>query len=46
MLSLRDFILGFAKEYSVIHFDEIESGVFVDKIKEDIYLMRNGEVKE
>ena len=44
MISLGDFINEFSKEYNVQHIDDVESGVFVAKVKEDIYLMKNVEV--
>lgn len=45
MVSLTEFLDDFSKNYSVQRFDDIESGIFVTKIKEDIYLMKNVEVK-
>lgn len=45
MISLVDFIKEFSKEYSVQHFDDVESGVFVENIKGDIYLMKDVSVK-
>ena len=45
MVSLTEFLDDFSKNYSVQRFDDIESGVFVTKIKGDIYLMKNVEVK-
>ena len=45
MVSLVEFLDDFSKNYSVQHFDDIESGIFVAKITEDIYLMKNVEVK-
>ena len=46
MVGLNEFLDNFSKEYSVQHFDDIETGIFCAKIKEDIYLMKNVEVKQ
>lgn len=46
MLTVSEWLGNFSKNYSVQHYDDIESGTFVAKIKEDIYLMNNAEVKE
>lgn len=46
MVSLVDFLDEFSRDFSVQHFDDIETGIFCAKIKEDVYLMKNVEVKE
>jgi len=46
MISLADFINEFSRDYSVQNFDDINSGIFVAKVKEDIYLMKNVDVRE
>ena len=46
MISLVDFIKDFSDNYSVQHFDDIDHGIFVAKIKGDIYLMNHAEVKK
>ena len=46
MISLVDWLKNLSEDYSVQHFDDVESGIFVDKIKEDIYLIKNAEVKK
>lgn len=46
MLTLSEWLSDFSKEYSVHHYDDIESGTFVAKVKDDIYLMKDAEVKE
>lgn len=46
MISLKDFIKDVSDNYSVQHFDDIEEGIFVAKIKGDIYLMNHAEVKQ
>lgn len=45
MVSLTDWIKDLSENYSVNRFDDINSGIFVAKIKEDIYLMNHAEVK-
>lgn len=45
MVSLVDWLKDLSENYSVHKFDDIESGIFVAKITEDIYLMNNAEVK-
>ena len=39
-MDLRDFIIGFSEEYTVQHIDDAREGIFVDKLKEDIWLSR------
>jgi len=41
----KDFIKEFAEAYSVMYFDDIESGTFVKEIVDGTYLMSNAEVK-
>ena len=41
MISLKDFIKDVSDNYSVQHFDDIDHGIFVAKITEDIYLMNH-----
>lgn len=45
-VTLIDFINEFSKNYSVQHFDDICAGIFIAKVKEDIYLIENAEVNE
>ena len=45
-MRLSDFIKNFSNEYSVHRLEDIEAGVFKEKIKDDIYLVKNAEVKE
>ena len=45
-MEITEFLDNFSKEYSVQHFDDIDNGIFCAKIKEDIYLMKNVEVKQ
>ena len=42
----EDFIKDFAKKYSVVYLDDIDSGVFVKEVVNGTYLMSNAEVKE
>ena len=46
MLSIGEWLKDLSENYSVEKFEDIESGVFVAKVKEDIYLMNHSEVKE
>lgn len=41
-----DWLSDLSKNYSVQHFDDVESGIFVAHVKGDIYLMNHAEVKE
>lgn len=45
-MNLIDWLLDLSENYSVQKFDDIESGTFVAKIKDDIYLMNHVDVKE
>lgn len=45
-MNLIDWLLDLSENYSVQKFDDIESGTFVAKIKDDIYLMNHADVKE
>ena len=45
MISLTDFIKDISDNYTVENFDDIDGGIFVAKITEDIYLMNHSEVK-
>ena len=46
MMSLRDFIIDFSKEYSVHRLDDVKSGTFIRVVKGDVYLMYNATVKD
>ncbi|WP_292749761.1 hypothetical protein [Methanobrevibacter sp.] len=46
MLTVSEWLGNFSKNYSVQHFDDIESGIFVAKVKEDVYLLKHVEVKK
>ena len=46
MLSVSAWLQDLSQNYSVEQFDDIESGVFVEKVKGDIYLMNHKEVSE
>lgn len=46
MISLKEFIKEFSEEYSVKKFEDIDGRIFKAKIKGDIYLISNAEVKE
>ena len=41
-----EFIIRFAEKYSVHRLEDIESGMFKEVIKDDIYLIEDAEVKE
>ena len=48
MLSISEFISEFARDYSVVYFEDYQGradGVLVSEIKKDICLVRNTEVK-
>ena len=45
MVSLVDWILDLSENYSVHRFDDVESGAFVAKVKDDVYLMNHAKVK-
>lgn len=40
-MDLKEFIINFSEEYTVQHIDDAHEGIFIDKIKEDIWLIRN-----
>lgn len=42
----EEWLKEFAETYSVVHFDDIESGIFVQEIVNGTYLMSNAEVKK
>ena len=44
MLTKADFIRNFAAQYSVQHINDVERGVFMEEIKQDIYLLENCQV--
>ncbi len=46
MITIQEWLTNLSENYSVNKFEDIESGTFVAKIKSDIYLMNNAEVKE
>ena len=46
MLTITEWLNDLSENYSVQHFDDIESGIFCERIKGDIYLMKHAEVKE
>ena len=46
MITITEWLTDLSENYSVQHFDDVESGTFVANVKEDIYLMRHAEVKE
>ncbi len=41
---LSEFVLGFAENFSVKHISDVDHGVFVECIKDDIYLVKNDDV--
>lgn len=45
MISIGEWVKDLSENYSVQQFDDIESGIFVAKVKEDIYLMSHAELK-
>ena len=45
MVSLVDWLKDLSENYSVHKFDDIESGTFVAKVKDDVYLINHAEVK-
>lgn len=46
MLTITEWLNNLSENYSVQHFDDIKSGIFCERIKGDIYLMKHAEVKE
>ena len=41
MMMQSEFLINFSEKYSVKHIKDIESGIIVDNIKEDIYLVED-----
>lgn len=46
MITIQDWLINLSKNYSVQRFDDVESGIFVERIKGDVYLMDHAEVKQ
>lgn len=46
MITIQEWLSDLSNNCSVQHLDDIESGTFVAKVTEDIYLMNHAEVKE
>ena len=46
MMSVKDWLIDLSENFSVQHFNDIESGICVAKVKEDVYLMKHAEVKK
>ena len=44
-VSLSEWLIELSENCSVQQFDDIESRIFVAKVKEDIYLMSHAELK-
>ena len=40
-----EWLTDLSENYSVQHFDDVETGIFCERIKGDIYLMKHAEVK-
>ena len=45
MITITECLKDQSENYSVQHFDDVESGIFCERIKGDIYLMKHTEVK-
>ena len=45
-MSLSDWLIDLSENFSVQRFEDIESGTFVAKVKDDVYLMNHAEVKQ
>lgn len=46
MITITEWLKNISENYSVTHFNDVESGTFVSRIKGDIYLMDYSEVRE
>lgn len=46
MISLREWLIDLSENCSVARFDDIGSGIFKARIKDDIYLVSHADVKE
>ncbi|WP_458456193.1 hypothetical protein [Methanobrevibacter sp.] len=45
MITIQDWLIDISKNYSVQHCDDVESETYVAKVKDDIYLMKDAEIK-
>ena len=45
-MSLSDWLIDLSENFSVQRFEDIESGTFVAKVKDDVYLMNHEEGQE
>lgn len=46
MITITEWLKNISENYSVTHFNDVESRTFVSRIKGDIYLMDHSEVRE
>ena len=46
MVSLKEWLTDLSQNCSVQRFEDIESGIFKARIKDDIYLVSHADVKE
>ena len=41
MISIKDWLMDLSENYSVERLDDVESGEFVAKVTDDVYLMKH-----
>lgn len=46
MITMQEWLINLSETCSVQRFEDIDSGIFKEKIKDDIYLVSHAEVKE
>ena len=46
MITIQEWLINLSETCSVQRFEDIESGIFKEKIKDDIYLVSHEDVKE
>ena len=44
-MTISEWLHDLSENYSVQHCDDVESGTYVAKVKDDIYLMKDAEIK-
>lgn len=46
MITITEWLTDLSENYSVQHLNDVESGIFVERITEDIYPIKHAEVKK
>lgn len=46
MINLSEWIMDLSRNYSIQHIDDVENGVFVAPVTNEVYLVKHAEVKK